>query len=75
MLTTLEPVDLNNDVSWDAVDARLDTSTDELHVSITVDGEEQEAVVIAALPLDGRTPARLTKHLEPAPGCSVALAF
>ena len=75
LLAALAPVDRDDDVPWGTVDARLDPEADELHLAIAIVREDQAATLIAALPLDGRTPARLVDHIEPAPGRRVALAL
>lgn len=75
VLAALEPIDPDRDVPWGTVSARPDLDSDELLLAIEVDRNDYtRTVVVAGLPLDGPTPARLIAHIEPTSGSQVAVA-
>jgi hypothetical protein len=75
VLSALQPIDPEGDVPWATTSARWDRAANELLLAINIDKDDDtRTVVVAGVPLDGSAPGRPIAHIEPRPGCQVAVA-
>jgi hypothetical protein len=75
LLASLEPIDPDQDVPWETVSARLDSTSDELLLSIEIEADEDTmTILVASLSLAGTTQARSIARLESTPRSRIAVA-